>query len=123
LEPIFKYPFGPRGLCWLNKQDFGFVDNVVRDKLIATFRHYTAQVEDVNQHLEKLEAMYPQIESLTVLRGIGTYTAMLIIGALGDVARFGRAKLMASFAGLTARVNQSREHCYHDHISKQGFPG
>jgi transposase len=66
--------------------------------------------------------MYPQIESLTVLRGIGTYTAMVIIGELGDVGRFCRAKQVASYAGLTARVNQSGEHCYHGHTSKQGSP-
>jgi transposase len=122
MEPIFKYPFGPRGLCWFSKLDFGFVDNVVRDELIARLRHYTAEIDGVNQRLEKLEPMYPQIESLTVLRGIGTYTAMVIIGELGDVGRFRRAKQVASYAGLTARVNQSGEHCYHGHISKQGSP-
>jgi len=122
MEPIFKYPFGPRGLCWLSKQDFGFVDNVVRDELIARFRHYAAQIEGVHERLAKLEAMYPQIESLTVLRGIGAYTAMVIIGELGDVRRFRRAKQVASYAGLTARVHQSGEHCYHGHISKQGSP-
>jgi transposase len=70
----------------------------------------------------KLEAMYPQIEALTVLRGIGIYTALVVIGELGDVRRFRRAKQVASYAGLTARVNQSEEHCYHRHISKQGSP-
>ena len=57
-----------------------------------------------------------------MLRGIGTYTAMVIIGELGVVRPFRRAKRVASYAGLTARVNQSREHCYHGHISKQGSP-
>jgi transposase len=122
MEPIFKFPWGPRGLCWFSKQDFGLVDNVVRDELLSRFRHYTAEIESVNHRLEKLEAMYPQIEALTVLRGIGTYTAMVVIGELGDVRRFRRAKQVASYAGLTARVNQSGEHCYHGHISKQGSP-
>src|SRR5262249_32408097 len=67
MEPIFKYPFGPRGLCWLSKQNFGFVDNVVRDELIARFHHYASQIEGINEHLEKLATMYPQIKALTVL--------------------------------------------------------
>ena len=66
--------------------------------------------------------MYPQSEALTVLRGIGRYTAVVVIGERGDVRRFRRAKQVASYAGLTARVNQSGEHCYHGHISKQGSP-
>jgi transposase len=47
---------------------------------------------------------------------------MVFIGELGDVKRFRRAKQVASYAGLTTRVNQSGEHCYHGHISKQGSP-
>ena len=106
----------------MSKQDFGFVDNLARDELIAKFRHYSSQIEDINERLQKLATMYPQIEALTVLRGIATYTAMVIIGELGDVTRFRRAKQVASYAGLTARVNQSGDHCYHGHISKQGSP-
>jgi transposase len=47
---------------------------------------------------------------------------MVIVGELGDVKRFRRAKQVAAYAGLTARINQSSEHCYHGHISKQGTP-
>jgi transposase len=47
---------------------------------------------------------------------------MVVIGEFGDVMRFRRAKQVAAYAGLTARVNQSGEHCYHGHISKQGSP-
>jgi transposase len=122
MEPIFKYPWGPRGLCWFSKQQFGLVDNAVRDELIARLRHYKLEIEAVNERLESLQLLYPQIEALTELRGVGLYTAMVVIGELGDVKRFRRAKQVASYAGLTARVNQSGEHCYHGHISKQGSP-
>jgi len=98
------------------------VDNAVRDELIARFRHYKLEIEAVNERLESLQLLYPQIEALTELRGVGLYTAMVVIGELGDVKRFRRAKQVASYAGLTARVNQSGEHCYHGHISKQGSP-
>jgi len=122
MQPIFKFPWGPRGLCWLSKQQFGLVDNAVRDELIARFRHYKLEIEAVNNRLEGLRPLYPQVDALTELRGIALYTAMVVIGELGDVKRFRRAKQVASYAGLTARVNQSGEHCYHGHISKQGSP-
>jgi transposase len=47
---------------------------------------------------------------------------MVIIGELGDVTCFRRAKQVASYAGLTAGVNQSGEHCYYGRISKQRSP-
>ena len=31
----YKIPFGPRGLSWFIKQDFGPVENMVRDELLA----------------------------------------------------------------------------------------
>jgi transposase len=122
IQPIFKYPFGPRGLCWFSKQQFGLIDNMVRDELIARFRHYKLEIDAVGEGLESLRPLYPQVDALTELHGIALYTAMVIIGELGDVTRFRRAKQVAAYAGLTARVNQSGEHCYHGHISKQGSP-
>ena len=109
-------------MCWFSKQQFGLVDNMVRDELIARFRHYKLEIDAVNERLEGLRPLYPQVDALTELRGIALYTAMVIIGELGDVKRFRRAKQVAAYAGLTARVNQSGEHCYHGHISKQGSP-
>lgn len=47
---------------------------------------------------------------------------MAVIGELGDVKRYRRAKKVASNAGLTAGVDQSGQHCYHGHISMQGSP-
>jgi transposase len=88
MEPIFKYPWGPRGMCWFSKQQFGLVDNAVRDELIARFRHYKLEIEAVNERLEGLQLLYPQIEALTELRGVGLYTAMVVIGELGDVNDF-----------------------------------
>jgi transposase len=122
MQPIFKYPWGPRGLCWLSKQQFGLVDNIVRDELIARFRHYKLEIDAVNERLEGLRTLYPQVDALTELHGIALYSAMVVIGEFGDVTRFRRAKQVAAYAGLTARVNQSGEHCYHGHISKQGSP-
>lgn len=109
-------------MCWFSKQQFGPVDNLVRDELIARIRHYQLEIDAVNVRLEVLRPLYPQVEVLTELRGIALYTAMVILGELGDVQRFRRAKQVAAYAGLTPRVNQSGEHCYHDHISKQGSP-
>jgi transposase len=122
VQAPYKYPFGPRGLYWFSKQDFSLVDNGARDELLGRFDHYAAEIKRVETRLEELRARYPQANALIEVPGIGLYTAMVIIGELGDVERFRRAKQVAAYAGLTARVHQSGDHCYRGHISKQGSP-
>ena len=122
VQPIYKYPFGPRGLYWFRKQDFGGVDNDSRDELLARFDHYAMEISKLDTRMEELQPSYPQAEVLTQLYGIGLYSALMVIGELGDVGRFRRAKQVAAYAGLTSRVHQSGEHCYRGHISKQVSP-
>jgi len=120
MEAIYKCPFGPRGLYWFAKQDFGLVDNAIRDELLERFEHYNKQMEAVDAHLAGLRSKYPQAEVLTELYGIGLFTALLVIGELGEVERFRNAKQAGAYTGLTPRVSQSGEHNYHGHVSRQG---
>lgn len=122
LQPLYKCPFGPRGLYWLSRQDFGLVDNGARDELLARFYHYATEIKQVESRMQELRPDYPQLEALTELYGFGLYSAMVVVAELGDVERFRRAKQVAAYAGLTSRVHQSGEHCYRGHISKQGSP-
>lgn len=122
IAPLYKYPFGPRGLYWFSKQEYGLAENGVRDELLARFRHYESEIKAVEGRMAELQPRYPQAEALTELHGIGLYSALLIIGEMGDVTRFRRAKQVAAYAGLTSRVHQSGEHCYRGHISKYGSP-
>lgn len=122
MRALYKYPFGPRGLYWFSKQEFGLVDNGARDELLGRFDHYSKEIHTVEARLKELQPNYPQTEVLTELHGFGLYSAMVIIAELGDVERFRRAKQVAAYAGLTSRVHQSGEHCYRGHISKQGSP-
>jgi transposase len=47
---------------------------------------------------------------LTQLLGIGPFTARVILAEVGDVSRFGLARLLASGAGLTPAVGGSGPH-------------
>ena len=40
LTAPYKIPFGPRGLAWFRQQDFGPIENLVRDQLIEQLEHY-----------------------------------------------------------------------------------
>src|SRR5262249_41066095 len=80
------------------------------------------QLAVIDAHLEELRAQVPQVETLLAIHGIGLYTALLVIGELGEVERFRTARQVGSYAGLTARVHPSGEHCYRGAITREGSP-
>jgi transposase len=62
----------------------------------------------------------PRVKVLTQLPGVGPFTALVIIAEIGDVSRFGSARKLASWAGLTPTVRGSDRVAHYGHISKQG---
>ena len=62
----------------------------------------------------------PRVTTLTALPGIGPFTALVILAEAGDITRFGSARKLASWAGLTPTVRGSDLTVRHGHISKQG---
>ncbi len=116
----YKTPFGSRGRYWFSRQDFGPVDNLIRDELLERFMHFEKQIAGINEHFEKMRPEYPEAEALLVLPGIGLYSALMVVGEFGDVTRFHKAKQAAAYTGLTTRVFQSGDNCRHGHISRQG---
>lgn len=122
IEPPLKFPFGPRGLYWFSRQDFGLADNQARDELIQRMLHFQRQTALFETLLEKLRPQFPEVDVLLELHGVGLLTAMTVIAELGDVTRFRRAKQVGAYSGLTTKINQSGGHCYTGHITKQGSP-
>jgi transposase len=62
----------------------------------------------------------PRVKILTQLPGVGPYTALVILAEVGDITRFGSARKLAAWAGLTPTVRGSDRTVRHGHISKQG---
>jgi transposase len=116
----YRSLFGVRGRRWLAEQQFGLIDNLVRDELLLRLDHYCGQLAALDQRLEQLRSQFPQVEALLDIHGIGLYTALLVIGELGEVRRFRSARQIGSYAGLTARVRQSGERCYRGSITREG---
>jgi transposase len=122
LEAPYQVPFGRRGLAWFRQQDFGLVENLVRDELLGRLEHYSRQISILDRHMAQIQPVFPQTEALTDIYGIGLFSALLIIAELGEVERFRTAKQVGAYAGLTSRVHQSGAHCYRGSISRQGSP-
>ncbi len=121
-QPPSRTPFGARGLAWFRGQDFGPVEDMVRDELLERFRHYAKQMTRFDQGLEEMRQAFPQAEALLDIRGIGLYSALLIVAEIGEPDRFRTAKQVGAYTGLTSRVHQSGGHCYQGSITRQGSP-
>lgn len=116
----YEKVFCKSGRAWLREQELGLGGNLMRDELLRRLSHYEEELERVDGCLEAMAKDFPEEESLVGLYGFGRYTALLVVGELGEPERFGNAKEVGAYAGLTARVHQSGVRDYHGHISKQG---
>jgi transposase len=121
-EAPYRVPFGPRGLAWFQQQEFGGFDDLVRDELVARLEHYRREVAGIDERLKSLRSEFRQVESLLDIHGVGLYTALVIVGELGEIERFRFAHQVGAYAGLTSRVRQSGDHCYYGKITRQGSP-
>jgi transposase len=62
----------------------------------------------------------PRVKVLTQLPGVGPFTALVLLAEIGDITRFGSARKLASWAGLTPTVRGPDRAVRHGHISEQG---
>ena len=59
----------------------------MRDELVARLGHYCREVAGIDERLKALRAEFRQVESLLNIHGVGLYTALVIIGELGEIER------------------------------------
>ena len=87
-------------------------------------RAYTEkQIGRIGKEVAKMSHQKPWAESMTYLMqlpGFGVITAMTVLAAIGEIQRFGSAKHLASYSGLTGGVDQSGAHLVQKGITKEG---
>lgn len=80
------------------------------------------QVAEVDHALEALVAALPE-QYLTTIPGIGSVTAAVILGEIGDVHRFPSIEKLVAYAGIDPTVYESGQFQARDaHMSKRGSP-
>jgi len=110
---------GP-GRAWLGSLQLPVVSReVIEDALVLidTLQQLIDRLDwEVRQHA-RADA---RVKVLTQLPGVGPFTALVLLAEIGDVSRFGSARKLAAWAGLTPTVRGSDRTVRHGHISKQG---
>jgi transposase len=110
---------GP-GRAWLASLELPAVSREVIDDDLALIDALQQPIDRLDWEVHQRARTDPRVKVLTQLPGVGPFTAMVILAEAGDVTRFGSARKLAAWAGLTPAVRGSDRTVRHGHISKQG---
>lgn len=77
-------------------------------------------IEETNSYIDTQARDIPEVRTIMSMKGLGTYSALLIYAEIGEILRFSTYKQLCSYAGITASVHQSGETVRYGNITKQG---
>ena len=90
------------------------------DSLLTLIGDFDREITTTTGEIDQRAKADERVKLLCQIRGIGHYTAMLIIAEIGDVKRFPTAKHLCAWAGLTPTIRSSDGKARLGHISRQG---
>ena len=114
-----SYWTGP-GRGWLAELDLPAASREIVTDCLAVIDGLAPVIERIDGELHQHAKADPRVKVLTQLPGVGPFTALVLLAEIGDISRFGSARKLASWAGLTPTVRGSDRTVRHGHISKQG---
>ena len=110
---------GP-GRAWLAARELPAVSREVIEDDLALIDALQQPIDRLDWEVHQRAKTEPAVKVLTPLPGVGPFTALVILAETGDITRFGSARKLAAWAGLTPTVRGSDRTVRHGHISKQG---
>jgi len=114
-----SYWTGP-GRGWLAELDLPAISREIVTDCLAVIDDLAPLIDRIDGELRQHAKADPRVKTLTTLPGVGQFTALMMLAEIGDITRFGSARKLASWAGLTPTVRGSDLKVRHGHISKQG---
>jgi len=114
-----SYRAGP-GRGWLAELDLPATSREIVTDCLAVIDGLAPVIERLDGELHQHAKADPRVKVLRTLPGVGEFTALVMLAEIGDITRFGSARKLASWAGLTPTVRGSDLKIRHGHISKQG---
>jgi transposase len=112
--------FGPAGGEYLAKPAAPGRSAPGARQLLALIGDFDRELADTTNEIEQRTKADERVKLLCQIRGIGRYTAMLIIAEIGEVKRFPTAKHLCQWAGFTPTVRRSDGKAHLGHTSRQG---
>lgn len=88
-----------------------------------SLRFIDQQLALLDKQMEALANQIPELALLKSIPGIGTTLASLILGEIGDISRFTKAKQLVAYCGMDPSVRQSGNFVgTKNRVSKRGSP-
>lgn len=78
------------------------------------------EIKRVEVQLSKEVVRYPDAKLIMSIPGFAEYSALLVLGEIGDIHRFETPEKLAAYAGLVSSTYQSGNTLRHGSITKQG---
>jgi len=114
-----SYWTGP-GRGWLAELDLPPASREIVTDCLAVIDGLAPVTGRIDGELHQHARGDPRVTVLRTLPGVGEFTALVMVAEIGDITRFGSARKLASWAGLTPTVRGSDLKVRHGNISKQG---
>jgi transposase len=111
---------GP-GRVWLASLELPAVSREMAGDDLALIGALETVIDRLDWEIRQRGRSDPRVKVLTQLPGVGPFIALVILAEIGDVSRFGSARKLASWAGLTPTVRGSDRVVHYGHIWKTGL--
>jgi transposase len=118
-RPAGGYWTGP-GRAWLAALALPAVSRELVEDDLGLIDALQGRIDRLDWEIHQRARSDPRVKVLTQLPGVGPFTALVILAEVGEVSRFGSARQLASWAGLTPTVRGSDRVAHYGHISKEG---
>lgn len=106
LKPVADV-FGKKGRAWLAGLGLSEAARVVVEVWLKVVDQMDAAIRQQETALKKMAQADARARWLQTVPGIGAYSAMVILGEVGEIERFATKRALASYAGLTPSVRES----------------
>jgi transposase len=120
IQPPHGEMFGPAGRRFLAQVELRPAPQRRLKSLLALIDDIDREVELATREIDERAREDERVRVLCQIRGVGRYTAMLVIAEIGDISRFPTARKLCAWAGLTPTIRSSDGRARLGHISRQG---
>jgi transposase len=111
---------GPAGRRFLAELELREPPRRRLEGLLALISDFSREIGLITREIDARAKQDPRVEVLCRIRGIGRYTALLVIAEVGEVARFPTPHKLCAWAGLTPTVRSSDGKARLGHMTRQG---
>jgi transposase len=101
---------------WLLKE----LGSTTIEECMVVLKTVRERIKLVSKEIERRVGEIEEAKILMSIPGIGHFSALAILAAIGNISRFPDEEKLCSYAGLVPSVRQSGSMQRHGHITKQG---